>query len=111
MKDTDTDVFIKIFRSSFDHSINTLDAKTLSRIALVRNNALGQTPVTKSGFGLWLPAGAFVTACMAMLIFGLLPQTTVEDDAFIDEIEIISELELYENLEFYDWLEQQEIPS
>lgn len=111
MKQADTDNFIQKFRNKFDQSVNALDAETLSRITRTRYRALEQTRDYKSGRGLWIPAGAIVTACLAMFVYSLLPQTTIEEKTFIDEIEIISELELYENLEFYEWLDQHEIPS
>ena len=111
MKEADTYNFIQKFRNKFDQSVDSLDAATLSRITRARYRALEQTRDHKAGRGLWIPAGAVVTACLAIVVYNLLPQTTNEEKAFIDEIEIISELELYENLEFYEWLDQHEIPS
>ncbi len=111
MKEADTDNFIQKFRNRFDQSVDALDAGTLSRISRTRYSALEQTRNYRSGPVLWIPATAVVTACVAMFVYSLSPQTTVEENAFIDEIEIISELELYENLEFYEWLDQHEIPS
>jgi hypothetical protein len=51
------------------------------------------------------------TACLALVIYSLVPRGTVDDEVFINEVEIISELDLYEDLEFYEWLEQHELPS
>jgi len=115
MKDTESDIFSRELKDQFDQSVDALDGETLSRITCARYRALQQTreiqPGHKPGRLVWLPAGALATLCLAMLVYVMAPQTTVEEKIFIDEMEIISELDLYENLEFYEWLEQHEIPS
>jgi len=111
MNEEQTDVLAEKIRARFDQSVAALDGETLSRITRTRYSALEQKHNTSAGRGYWLPAGALASACLGMLVYSLLPQTTVEEKSFVDEIEIISELDLYENLEFYEWLEQHEIPS
>jgi len=111
MKDVESELFTQKLKDRFDQSVASLDGETLSRITRARYRALEQTREHKPGRAIWLPAGALATLCLAMLVYVMVPQTTVEEKTFIDEIEIISELDLYENLEFYEWLEQHEIPS
>ena len=112
MKDSETDPFVRKFRDRFERSVEQLDATTRSDITRARYRALEQNVKRRQGSVLWLPAGALATISLAVLVYGLLPQSTpVEEKTFIDEIEIISELDLYEDLEFYEWLEQNEIPS
>jgi len=111
MNENEQDLFCQKLREQFEKSTGSLDGETLSRITRARYSALDQKLVIKSSPFIWIPTGALVTACLAMFVYGLLPQPAVEDKTFIDDIEIISELDLYENLEFYEWLEQHEIPS
>ncbi len=95
----------------FDESVDAVDASTLSRLARMRNQVLDDSGKSTSGKSLWIPAGAFATFCVAIVIFSLVSQEEVENKTFVDEIDIISELELYENLDFYEWLEQHELPT
>lgn len=111
MKDTESDLFARKLSDRFDQSVDSLDESTVSAITRARYRALEQVRVDRPGSVFWLPVGALATACLAVLVYSLLPQTRVEEKTFIDEIEIISELDLYEDLEFYEWLEQNEIPS
>jgi len=105
--------FIDRVKRHFDGSVRDLDAGTMSRITRCREQAL-------SGSGrllplpLWLPAGAVATACLALLVYILIPDTSSPEPAtepVIEQMELISNLELYENLEFYQWLEQDELAS
>jgi hypothetical protein len=111
MKEQDTDPFVENLRTRFEHSVDALDAATLSAINRARYRALEGAGSARPARIDWLPAGALAGVCLAVLVYSLIPRTPVEEKTFIDEVEIISELDLYENLEFYEWLEQNEIPS
>jgi len=111
MNSHESDPLVEKLRDNFAQSVDALDGQTLSRIARIRYSALEQADHKSRKTRLWLPAGAIATACLALLIFALVPQQPVEDKIFIDEIEIISELDFYENLEFYEWLDHYELPS
>jgi hypothetical protein len=111
MKYEENSEFEDRIKKRFDESVSALDASTLSHITSIRNQVLDEARTARKESGLWLPAGAFASICMAVLIYGLVPAKKSEDKTFVDEIDIISELELYENLEFYEWLEQHELPS
>lgn len=112
MNKTQSDMFVEELKSRFDTSVDALDSETVARITRIRYRALAQNQnITGNRFRLWAPLTAIATACVAVIVFTLLPQEPAEDTIFIDEIELISELELYENLEFYEWLDQHELPS
>ena len=111
MIDKESEIFVQGVKNQFQKSIDSLDGATLSRITRIRHQALERATKPRNDFILWLPAGAVASVCMAFLVYSLVPQKTVEDQSFIDEIDIISDLDLYENLDFYEWLEQHELPS
>ena len=66
-----------------------------------------------------MTAGAFASACLAVVIYFLavqapVPQPRVPVQATVpaaDEMDLITNLEFYEDLDFYQWLEQYELPS
>jgi hypothetical protein len=107
----DNDIFVYKFRNRFQESVKGVDAATLSRIRQTRAQVLEKSKYKRKNSIIWIPAGAFASVCMALLVFSIVPQRNVEDQTFIDEIDIISDLDLYENLDFYEWLEQHELPS
>jgi hypothetical protein len=111
MNSNESDPLVEKLRDHFAQSVDALDGQTLSRITRIRYSALEQANHKSRKSGFWLPAGAVASVCLAVLIFTLVPQQTVEEKIFIDEIEIISELDFYENLEFYEWLDHFELPT
>ncbi len=110
MNEIELNIYSENLKKQFDQSVDSIDAQTLSRITQIRYTVLSELN-NKSGWGIWTPAGAIATACLALVIYSLVPQQQVENKAIIEEIEIISEQDLYENLEFYAWFEQHELPT
>jgi len=109
--DKDTDMLVDNIREQFDASVAGLDGQTVSRITRIRYSALEDAGNRSKKSALWLPAGAFASACLALLVYTFIPQQSVEENIFIDEIDIISELDFYEDLDFYEWLDRYELPS
>jgi hypothetical protein len=106
-------IFIKNIHSTLDASLDDIDAATQSKITQARHRALDQR-TNKTPLQIWLPAGAVATACVALLILSLVPETQVEETTPLDDLEMISnidDLELLEELEFYEWLEEYELPT
>lgn len=102
--------FINAAKSGFDNSVEQLDAETLSRLNTIKNIALDSG---KKKHRQWIlyPAGAFVTACLAVIIFSVVQPDTSTTPIKAEDIEILSASEgfdLYEDLEFYQWLEEYE---
>jgi len=107
------DSLIQNIHSQLESSVDEIDAATQSRITRARYRALDQGG-RQGTFNFWVPTGAVATACVAVLMFLLVPNTPVEDPAPLDDFELISnidDLELLEDLEFYEWLEEHELPT
>jgi hypothetical protein len=107
------DILIENIHSRLETSLGEIDAATQSKITQARHRALDQLN-SKSPLQVWFPVGAVATACVALLILSLAPETQVEGTAPLDDFEIISnidDLELLEELEFYEWLEEYELPT
>lgn len=111
MTESDMDRFAEHMRRRIDASIEAIPAATRSRITQARYRALEQRQANQRQYWFWLPASAIASITMALLIFSMIPEKSVQEQTFIDEIDIISNLDLYENMEFYEWLEQHELPS
>jgi hypothetical protein len=110
-----------VLKRRFDDSVRDLDADTVARIRQCRQQALSRSGRARSP-SFWLPAGAVAAACLAVLIYSLLPREPApqappvvpaaeESTTVLEQMEMITDLELYEDLEFYQWLEQHELPS
>lgn len=109
--------FVERLKKRFDDSVRDMEAGTAARIAHAHREVLTESG-NSSNRTFWLPAGAVATACLAVAVYSLMPDrtmqeesTTDEPDAVLEQMELISNLELYEDLEFYRWLEQDELPS
>ena len=101
----------KSLRSAFDESVDNLDQGTANSIRRVREQALyGKTGMHA---GLWIPAAAFASVCMAAIIYLSLPAPN-QPQIEVDDFEMLSStenIELYEDLEFYQWLEDSDLSS
>lgn len=110
MKKSD-DEFIKSLKSALDDSIENLDAKTRSRLTAVRHQALEQQVEKRTGSFWIIPAGAFASLAIAMLVFNLWTENHLQDSwPVMEDLELLSSdesFELLEELEFYEWLESQ----
>jgi hypothetical protein len=111
MIDNELKEFESEIKRGFDRSVAALDGHTLSRISQARNSALESKAKQEREFTFWIPASAVAAVFMALVVYNVVPKKPVEQQSFIDEIDIISNLELYENLDFYEWLELHELPS
>ena len=101
--------FIDEVRSVFNRSVEQVDAETLSRLNIIRNIALDTAPV-KSRPWIFYPAGAFVAACLAIIIFTFVqPESSPLKAEDIEMLSTSDSLDFFENLEFYQWLEDHEI--
>ena len=120
MKDTNDNAADKQFeeraKALFDHSVERLDAVTLSRLNRGRHAALqalhGRRPAAL--WGRWLPVTGVVAATLVTMLLMRGPDTvSLPADSVVD-LEILLEgesLEMYEDLEFYSWLESTDLDS
>ena len=102
--------FIETVKASFEQSVEQVDAETLSRLNSIRNVALDSHTKQSPRWVLY-PAGAFVTACLAIVIFNVIQPDSTTSPIRAEDIEILSANEgfdLYEDLEFYQWLNEYE---
>ena len=109
-KDTDQK-FVDAVRQAFDKSVAGIDASVLMELHRIRQRAL-EKRLGKYRVWIWYPAGAVVTACLAILIYNFARPATTPQSFNVDDIEMMSTTEnpdLYENLEFYEWLEDYEV--
>ncbi len=105
--------FIDAVKSAFDDGVEGLDTDTLSRLNSIRHAAVESFSCRKYSWWLY-PAGVFVTASLAIIIFTLIQPENITSTVKAEDIEILStseELDIYEDLEFYQWLEDYEISA
>ncbi|MDG2175553.1 MAG: hypothetical protein P8M72_05425 [Gammaproteobacteria bacterium] len=111
--------FLNNISEELDRSCDGLDGHTQSRLNSIRHSAL-EHGRKSPGRTLLAPFGGLVTACVLVLVVGMLyqgqPQTpsqAVPDSISpMEDLDILTSaesLELFENLEFYQWLEENEI--
>ena len=111
--------FLNNISDEFDQSCDGLDGHTQSRLNSIRHAALehGRKSLSRT---LLSPFGGLVTACVLVLVVGMLYQGQLEIPAQagpdnispMEDLDILTSaesLELFENLEFYQWLEENEI--
>jgi hypothetical protein len=111
--------FLNNISDELDRSCDGLDGYTQSRLNSIRHAALEhgrKSPIRT----LLSPFGGLVTACVLVLVVGMLyqgqPETPIQiaPDSIspMEDLDILTSaesLELFENLEFYQWLEENEI--
>ena len=118
MKEKDREnVFVDKVLSTLDKSAHDLDPKTLSRLRLIRTEAL-ETAKSRSWTSRWLglgplfPAASIATASVILLAtflyltnpFGIRIHNGFEDS----EILVATDnLEFYDELDFYTWLTEE----
>ena len=111
--------FLNNISDELDRSCDGLDGYTQSRLNSIRHAALehGRKSLSRT---LLSPFGGLVTACVLVLVVGMLyqgqPETPIQiaPDSIspMEDLDILTSaesLELFENLEFYQWLEENEI--
>ena len=121
--------FINSIKSALSESVEDINASNLSAITQSRNKALeGVAEKRPSWF--YIPAGAFVTACLALVVYSFIQMTPdgqnlsqenlVRENLTEENIELVSvfedvdyyeDPELYEELEFLEWLDDYESSS
>ncbi|MFC1581058.1 hypothetical protein ACFL4N_09165 [Thermodesulfobacteriota bacterium] len=119
MKEKDREnVFVGKVLSTLDKSTHDLDTETLSRLRIIRKEALATAK--SSGPGSWLglgpvfrfPAAGIATACLILIAtflylanpFGIGIHNGFEDS----EILVTTDnLEFYDDLDFYNWLTEE----
>ena len=107
MTENNEQKFVDAIKTGFKQSVRDLDTNTLSKLMRLRRIAL-EGKLRKSFIRVFIPAGAAVAACLALLIYGLAVKSPVAPAVTADDIELISSsnsIDLYEELEFYQWLE------
>lgn len=113
MNDKQEQALLNEAKAAFEHSLSDIDGQTLSKIRQARHRAL-ESHTRKSVSNWWVPTGVAVSACVAFVIFTLIPRVSDEPASLLEDIELITtsdDLELYEELEFYEWLEAYELPT
>ena len=111
--------FLNNISDELDRSCDGLDGHTQSRLNSIRHAALehGRKSLSRT---LLSPFGGLVTACVLVLVVGMLYQGQLEIPAQagpdnispMEDLDILTSAEspeLFENLEFYQWLEENEI--
>lgn len=100
-------------RKALDASADNLDLRTQSRLLAIRREAIERMTAPRERrlrMPRWVPAGAFVTAMVAVAIALVVvpgPNRQRQQVSKVEDLEIVASgesLELYEDLEFYQWL-------
>lgn len=130
LKDRDKDKrFVDSIKSELNESVENINASNLSAITQSRNKALEGVARKRSGWG-FIPAGAFVTACLALIVVSFLQVTpdgqnlsqenlvrenltgeNIELVSVFEEVDYYEDPDIYEELEFLEWLDDYESSS
>ncbi len=120
MQDKDQQI-VNSIKSELNESVENISARDLSAITQARHQALARKTESKVNWML-LPAGAIVTACLAVVVYSFMQVTPVATDGqgLLQEQELVTTfegLDLYEDpeineeLDFYAWLDAYESSS
>ena len=120
MQDKDQQI-VNSIKSELNESVENISARDLSAITQARHQALSRKTESKVNWML-LPAGAIVTACLAVVVYSFMQVTPVATDGqgLLQEQELVTMfegLDLYEDpeineeLDFYEWLDAYESSS
>ncbi|MFB3090089.1 MAG: hypothetical protein ACE1ZG_01920, partial [Gammaproteobacteria bacterium] len=118
--------FVDSIISELNESVQNINARDLSAITQSRNKALYEKIEKKPGW-IFIPAGAFVTACLALVVYSFmqvtpdgqnltqerlaqenLTQESVELVSGLEEIDYDEDPDIYEELKFHEWLDAYE---
>jgi len=121
--------FVDSIISELNESVQNINARDLSAITQSRNKALYEKIEKKPGW-IFIPAGAFVTACLALVVYSFmqvtpdgqnltqerlaqenLTQESVELVSGLEEIDYYEDPDIYEELKFHEWLDAYESSS
>lgn len=114
--------FVDLIKSELNGSVQNINARDLSAITQARHRSLDRYTGRKSRW-LLVPAGAVVTACLAVVVYSLMQVTPVPTDG-VNLVQEFQELvstsenfnfyedpEISEELDFYEWLDAYESSS
>ena len=106
--------FLQDVKRALDASTDELDARTQDRLRAAREHALAVAAgkETDSSLGWLLPAGGFVAAAVAAVVFIMLQPVPTDvvlsfSSGDMELLTSVEPLELLDNLEFYEWLEAE----
>ncbi len=110
--DNPDDRIATIAKQSFDESVDSLDAATLSRLNRSRQAALAEMRKPSWSWQQWMPASGLAAAVL-LAVFAFRGPAEID---FVGEpatdLEILlseESIEMFEDLEFYSWLATQEL--
>lgn len=112
-EDLDADRFTAAAKATFDDSVDSLDAATLSRLNQNRQRALaGRSPLSPL-VSWWLPASGVTAAALVAVVLWTGSESVVEltPPSVASDLEIILEVddfEMLQDLEFYSWIDLDE---
>ena len=118
IKDKDQE-FVDSIKSKLNESVQNVSARDLSAITQSRNKALSKKTEKKSVW-IFIPAGAIVTACLAVVVYSFIQvslegQVPAEEDmelvSVLESLDLYEDPDVYEDLEFYEWLDEYESSS
>ena len=111
--------FVDSIKSELNESVLNISARDLSAITQSRNKALSNKAGKRSTW-IFIPAGAIVTACLAVVVYSFIqvaPDGQNPGDENLELVSVLESLDLYEDpddyedLEFYEWLDAYESSS
>ncbi|MFB3116736.1 MAG: hypothetical protein ACE1ZH_04605 [Gammaproteobacteria bacterium] len=121
--------FVDSIKSELNESVQNINARDLSAITQSRNKALYEKIEKKPGW-IFIPAGAFVTVCLALVVVSFmqvtpdgqnltqerlaqenLTQESVELVSGLEEIDYYDDPDIFEELKFHEWLDDYESSS
>ena len=115
MKNRDDDIsFLKRVKNSLDHSEKNIDARTLSQLNRIRQEALKLKKPEKTGQLKWFPAPLPALAMAGMVLLAVLLFSTgdreLPPNGNLEDLEILASnsLDFYEDLDFYAWLAEEQ---
>ncbi len=112
MNDIDNEEkFARKIKQAFDESVEQLDTRTISAIAVTRQTALSHS--NSRSRWLLVPVGVMATLVFAVSLY-LLPAKQSSSDFMAEDLDMLisSEgLEFYEDLEFYEWLDESDLTT
>ena len=114
--------FVDTIKLELDKSVDNINAQDLSAITQARHRSLDRYTGQKFRW-LLVPAGAVVTACLAVLVYSFMQVTPVPTDGenLVQDVqelvstsgnfEFYEDPEISEELDFYEWLDAYESSS
>ncbi len=109
MQDKDQQTVDSI-KSELNESVDNISAQDLSAITQARYQALAKKRLSNFSW-IFVPAGAFATACLAVVVYNFIPVTPVSTDGqnLVQENQAQENQELVSTLEAFDFNEDPEI--